>query len=99
GSTRGTDGPHAEVDALRDARARGVDPAGTTAVVTLEPCCHHGRTPPCTEALIAAKVRRVVVGVVDPFAAVDGKGIVALRAAGIEVVVGVEEAACQAQIL
>ena len=66
GHTQPVGGPHAEVMALRDCRANGHDPAGATVYVTLEPCGHHGRTPPCTDALLEARVKRVVVGVVDP---------------------------------
>ncbi len=75
-------GPHAEVVALS---AAGEAARGGTLVVTLEPCCHHGKTPPCTDAVIAAGIRRVVVGAGDPFPAVAGGGIAGLRAAGIEV--------------
>lgn len=99
GATRPTGQEHAEIVALADAAERGKDPAGATAYVTLEPCCHHGRTPPCTDALIAAGVARVVVGTVDPFEAVRGQGIAQLRAAGIDVVCGVEREACERQIL
>jgi diaminohydroxyphosphoribosylaminopyrimidine deaminase/5-amino-6-(5-phosphoribosylamino)uracil reductase len=82
-------GPHAEVEALRIA---GSQAAGATLVVTLEPCCHHGKTPPCTEAIVAAGIRRVVVAQQDPFAQVGGRGLAALRAAAIELEVGVLEA-------
>lgn len=84
--------PHAEVFALREAGERA---RGATVYVNLEPCNHYGRTPPCTEALIRAGVNRVVVGMVDPDPRVSGAGIERLRAAGIEVAVGVEEAACR----
>ncbi len=78
-------GKHAEIEALD--RCEG--PArGATVYVTLEPCCHHGKTPPCTDALIAAGVRRVVAAMRDPFAAVAGRGFARLRRAGIEVSVG-----------
>ncbi len=99
GWTRPAGQEHAEVVALQDARAAGNDVRGATAYVTLEPCCHHGRTPPCTDALLEAGIERVVVGTVDPFEAVRGQGIAQLRAAGVEVVVGVEREACEAQIL
>ncbi|MCA9267743.1 MAG: bifunctional diaminohydroxyphosphoribosylaminopyrimidine deaminase/5-amino-6-(5-phosphoribosylamino)uracil reductase RibD, partial [Planctomycetales bacterium] len=84
-------GPHAEVAALRAAGDRA---QGATAYVTLEPCCHHGKTPPCTTALLNARVARVVIAMQDPFAQVAGGGIAVLQAAGVNVQSGVlEEAA------
>jgi diaminohydroxyphosphoribosylaminopyrimidine deaminase/5-amino-6-(5-phosphoribosylamino)uracil reductase len=82
-------GPHAEVNALAVAGERA---GGATAYVSLEPCCHHGKTPPCTQALIRAGVKRVVVAVEDPFPEVSGRGISELRAAGIQCDIG----ACRA---
>ena len=81
-------GPHAEVNALSQARKRA---RGATAYITLEPCCHHGRTPPCVDALIRAGVKRVVVATVDPNPQVAGAGIEQLRKAGIDVAPGVLE--------
>lgn len=76
---------HAEVNALAAAREAGCDVAGATAYVTLEPCSHHGKTPPCADALVAAGVRRVVIGMLDPNPLVSGRGIARLADAGIEV--------------
>ncbi|MBU1229826.1 MAG: bifunctional diaminohydroxyphosphoribosylaminopyrimidine deaminase/5-amino-6-(5-phosphoribosylamino)uracil reductase RibD [Proteobacteria bacterium] len=87
-------GPHAEVECLADARQKGVDPASCTLYVTLEPCNHQGKTPPCTQAILAAGVRRVVIGCADPNPHVAGGGAEALRAAGLEVVLAVQEALC-----
>ncbi len=95
GATQQAGGPHAEVMALRDARAAGHSTDGATAWVTLEPCAHHGRTPPCSDALVAAGIARVVVAVADPFAQVDGRGIAHLRAAGVQVVLAAEAGAPQ----
>src|SRR5262245_32624786 len=82
-------GPHAEVIALEIAGGKARD---RTLFVTLEPCCHHGKTPPCTDAIIAAGVKRVVAAMADPFPKVAGGGVKLLRDAGIEVKVGVVEA-------
>lgn len=81
-------GPHAEVEALRDARLRGEDVHGGTLHVTLEPCCTHGRTPPCTEAILGSGVKRVVVAATDPNPAHAGRGLEILRSAGLDVSVG-----------
>lgn len=88
-----TGGPHAEVVALQTA---GDAAAGASAYVTLEPCCHQGRTPPCTDALIRAGVGAVVTGARDPNPSVDGGGVAQLEAAGIEVTTGVLQAECEA---
>ena len=82
---------HAEVVALKQATAAGLDPAGATAYVTLEPCSHHGRTGPCADALIAAGIARCVVATADPNPAVSGRGLAKLRDAGIQVLVGPEQ--------
>jgi diaminohydroxyphosphoribosylaminopyrimidine deaminase/5-amino-6-(5-phosphoribosylamino)uracil reductase len=85
GFTQQAGGPHAEIVALQAARDAGTPVAGATAWVTLEPCAHHGRTPPCCDALVAAGIARVVVAVGDPFPQVDGAGVARLRAAGVAV--------------
>jgi diaminohydroxyphosphoribosylaminopyrimidine deaminase/5-amino-6-(5-phosphoribosylamino)uracil reductase len=86
--------PHAEVNALARLRAKAA--LGATLYVNLEPCCHTGRTGPCTEAILAAGIARVVVGMVDPNPLVDGEGIARLRRAGVRVDVGCLAAECRA---
>jgi len=86
-------GPHAEVQAISLLAAQEV--LGSTVYVTLEPCSHFGKTPPCVDLLVKLKPSRVVVGIQDPFPEVSGSGIEKLRAAGIEVEVGVEREACK----
>ena len=81
-------GPHAEVQALHSLPDQSAA-KDATAYVTLEPCCHHGKTPPCTDALISARVSRVVIAMKDPFAEVSGQGIQQLHDAGIETRIGV----------
>ncbi|HKX63280.1 MAG TPA: bifunctional diaminohydroxyphosphoribosylaminopyrimidine deaminase/5-amino-6-(5-phosphoribosylamino)uracil reductase RibD [Verrucomicrobiae bacterium] len=81
--------PHAEIEALQDARARHESPYGATLYVTLEPCCTHGRTPPCTNAIVDAGIRRVVVAAMDPNPAHAGRGFRLLRRAEIAVETGI----------
>ena len=95
GHTQAVGQAHAEVMALQQARQAGHDTRGATAYVTLEPCSHHGRTPPCCDALIQAQVTRVVISGQDPNPLVAGQGIARLRAAGIEVMLGVGQARAQ----
>jgi diaminohydroxyphosphoribosylaminopyrimidine deaminase/5-amino-6-(5-phosphoribosylamino)uracil reductase len=85
-------GAHAEVEAIAAARADGADVRGATMYVTLEPCCHQGKTPPCTRAIIEAGISRVVAAMEDPDSRVCGKGLLALAQAGVEVARGVLEA-------
>jgi diaminohydroxyphosphoribosylaminopyrimidine deaminase/5-amino-6-(5-phosphoribosylamino)uracil reductase len=86
--------PHAEIEALRDAQKRGHHPRGATLYVTLEPCCTHGRTPPCTDAIISAGIKKVIVGATDPNPKHAGKGFKILQRAGIEVVHGILSDEC-----
>ena len=85
-------GPHAELNALANCTS---SPKGATLYVTLEPCCHQGKTPPCTEAIIKSGIAKVVVGTLDPNELVAGKGVELLQNAGIEVVIGVFEEKCK----
>ena len=96
GFTQQAGGPHAEVMALRQAAAAGRSLQGGTAWVSLEPCAHHGRTPPCADALVAAGLARVVVATTDPFTAVAGRGLARLQEAGIRVDVAEAGASTQA---
>jgi diaminohydroxyphosphoribosylaminopyrimidine deaminase/5-amino-6-(5-phosphoribosylamino)uracil reductase len=95
GATQPPGGPHAEIVALA---AAGDAARGATLVSTLEPCAHHGRTPPCVEAIVAAGVARVVIGTEDPDPLVHGRGVDALRAAGVDVEVGLCASEVQAQL-
>ncbi len=89
GHTQPAGQAHAEIQAMRDARARGHDVRGATAYVTLEPCSHYGRTPPCSNALVEAGLGRVVAAMLDPNPLVSGRGLAQLEAAGIAVAAGV----------
>ncbi|WP_189530878.1 bifunctional diaminohydroxyphosphoribosylaminopyrimidine deaminase/5-amino-6-(5-phosphoribosylamino)uracil reductase RibD [Paludibacterium paludis] len=88
GATRPAGDDHAEIQALKDCAARGESPRGATVYVTLEPCSHHGRTPPCAAALIREGVTRVVAAMVDPYPEVAGRGLAMLEGAGIDIRVG-----------
>ena len=98
GATEAPGRRHAEVVALDGAREAAAPTAGATLFVTLEPCAHHGRTPPCVDAVVRAGVRRVVVAIEDPDAQVRGRGLAALRAAGVDVEVGVGRDAAEEQL-
>lgn len=91
GHTQMVGGDHAEIVALKDAHQNGHDVSGATVYVTLEPCCHHGRTPPCTDSLIQAKVSTVIVAMQDPNPLVAGQGLEKLREAGITIRCGLLE--------
>lgn len=91
GSTQPAGGDHAEVQAIKDARSRGHGTAGATAYVTLEPCSHFGRTPPCSRALVDAGITRVIAAMEDPNPQVSGRGLAHLRAAGVDVRCGLLE--------
>jgi diaminohydroxyphosphoribosylaminopyrimidine deaminase/5-amino-6-(5-phosphoribosylamino)uracil reductase len=86
--------PHAEIEALLDAKKNNFNPRGATLYVTLEPCSTHGRTPPCTEAIISAGIKKVVIGATDPNPIHAGKGFKILRRAGIEIFHGVLSDEC-----
>ncbi|MGB9771961.1 MAG: bifunctional diaminohydroxyphosphoribosylaminopyrimidine deaminase/5-amino-6-(5-phosphoribosylamino)uracil reductase RibD [Candidatus Kapaibacteriota bacterium] len=86
-------GPHAEIEAIEN--AKGIDLEGSTLVVTLEPCTHHGKTPPCVDAIIEKKFAKVIIGTIDPNPLVNGKGIEKLKSAGIEVELGILEQECK----
>jgi diaminohydroxyphosphoribosylaminopyrimidine deaminase/5-amino-6-(5-phosphoribosylamino)uracil reductase len=92
-------GPHAEVAALEDCRARGHEPSGATLYVTLEPCAHQGRQPPCTDAILAAGVARVVIASEDPSEKASGRGPGILRDEGVEVELANGEEAAAARLL
>ena len=95
GFHRACGGPHAEVNAIASVRHPELLPQSTI-YVSLEPCAHYGKTPPCADLIIAKRIPRVVVGCRDPFSKVDGAGIKKLRDAGCEVIVGVLEEECRA---
>ena len=92
-------GPHAEVEAIRAAGTEGADLDGATLYVSLEPCCHTGKQPPCTDAILEAGIRRVVVGSDDPTEKASGRGLGILRDEGIEIVVAEGELAARARLL
>ena len=98
GHTQPPGGYHAEAVALAAVKAQGIATTGATIYITLEPCRHYGRTPPCTDAIVAAGISRVVVGVEDVFPAMQGKALKQLREEGLEVVLGVEAERCAALV-
>lgn len=87
-------GAHAEIEALNEARRKGINPANCTLLVTLEPCSHYGKTPPCTEAILQAGIKKVVVGLADPTPRAGG-GAAWLAARGVQVIMGVAEDECR----
>jgi diaminohydroxyphosphoribosylaminopyrimidine deaminase/5-amino-6-(5-phosphoribosylamino)uracil reductase len=87
-------GPHAEVNAIRDAKRKGFSTANSTLYVNLEPCSHTGKTPPCTDLIIREKISKVVIGIKDPNKLVNGKGIASLKRAGIKVETGILKDEC-----
>ncbi|MGH9119246.1 MAG: bifunctional diaminohydroxyphosphoribosylaminopyrimidine deaminase/5-amino-6-(5-phosphoribosylamino)uracil reductase RibD [Acidimicrobiales bacterium] len=99
GATSAPGGPHAEIVAINSAATVGADLAGATLYVTLEPCGHHGRTPPCVDAIVAAGIGRVVIGLEDPDPQVDGRGVRRLRESGVDVEVGVLAEQVERQLL
>ena len=94
GRHRGAGMPHAEIECLEDARSRGIDPAGTTLVVTLEPCVHYGKTPPCSDAILAAGIKTLVYGCEDPNSEAAG-GARLLAEKGVEVIGPVLKQECE----
>ncbi|MFK7916562.1 MAG: bifunctional diaminohydroxyphosphoribosylaminopyrimidine deaminase/5-amino-6-(5-phosphoribosylamino)uracil reductase RibD [Ilumatobacter sp.] len=99
GATQPPGGAHAEVQAFSAAAEAGIGLVGATLATTLEPCCSTGRTGPCTSAIIDAGISRVLIGVEDPDTAVQGRGVSALRAAGLEVQIGVRSDAVNEQLV
>jgi len=87
--------PHAEREAIKDAKEKGYDLKGSTMFVTLEPCCHYGRTPPCTNAIIEEGISEIVIGVLDQNPVVKGQGVNILKSHGIKVITGVLEKECE----
>src|SRR6266508_6191636 len=98
GATSAPGGGHAEIVAMEGAVAAGGDLAGAMLYVTLEPCCHHGRTPPCADSIVLAGIGRGVVGIEDPDPQVSGRGVRRLREAGVDVEVGVLADQVRAQL-